>query len=127
MYVAGMRARVRLLTLVSQVQEAYPQMMAAWYEGHNFIKCPRARCREAYPTLLDMAWHLQLHDYKRCVLILCSPGHHGHSIDSLFSYAPLAGTSTRTDGPRRRRPSARPRTGTPSSRSTCQGTTRASR
>ncbi|KAH9831636.1 uncharacterized protein C8Q71DRAFT_296335 [Rhodofomes roseus] len=46
------------------MQEAYPQMMAAWYEGHNFIRCPRPRCREAYPTLLDMAWHLQLHDLK---------------------------------------------------------------
>lgn len=49
-----------------QVQEAYPLMMAAWYAGSNYIKCPRPRCIEAYPTLLDMAWHLQLHDYKRC-------------------------------------------------------------
>ncbi|KAI0733538.1 hypothetical protein C8Q72DRAFT_595979 [Fomitopsis betulina] len=46
------------------VQEAYPLMMAAWYAGSNYIKCPRPRCIEAYPTLLDMAWHLQLHDYK---------------------------------------------------------------
>ncbi|KZT67428.1 hypothetical protein DAEQUDRAFT_758149 [Daedalea quercina L-15889] len=46
------------------MQEAYPQMMAAWYEGHNFIRCPRPWCREAYPTLLDLARHIQLHDYN---------------------------------------------------------------
>lgn len=45
-------------------------MMAAWYEGHNFIRCPRPRCRDAYPTLLDLAWHLQLHDYKRYARVL---------------------------------------------------------